>query len=532
MIGSSVNPALGRIDYSPITRGAESAAQSIQAGGQAYGQMFANLGQQIGSGIQQYQKNKEERDFFVTTVTNRIGQVKKAYDEFKLDPNLYGNEFPIKEDFFKNLPIGDIPNMPIGKLKSLANEYDGILQDTRGALAKANAIRSAKRDIKSIAENKFLTDAFSAAQDLRVPAGVSATIKTTYPTPTLEQGLTNLSRLSYGKAVKEGSVISGGKFNKPNFNSVPENIKDFINVNARTGAAELLTERIANFNRAADQAIKVRDNYGAILERGTRPDFKVESFAGGAGGGFRRTPIEKPLTEEEKIATNDLYRSSETQVARIKETQRAIDEARKFVERDAQGATPSEIKTFVSKDPNLTPLQSASFELVTKPEFRNATAQEKTDKVLNEYLKQGGELSLDFLAKVKTAFKTDVEKIDLGGGLTAITFGNSIQVLDANKNNKPVPLGEIKKFEQDNYQVLLNQAASTYPSWDSVPNKYKELLASLTAVYGGKDYSGMAMSPVVAFNNRREALRGTPAPAAQNSMLSKPTLAPGWSMTR
>jgi len=163
MIGSSVNPALGRIDYSPITQGAQSAAQSIQAGGQAYGQMFANLGQQIGSGIQQYQKNKEERDFFVTTVTNRIGQVKKAYDEFKLNPNLYGKEFPVKEDFFKNLPIGDIPNMPIGRLKSLANEYDGILQDTRGALAKANAIRSAEQNIKSIAENKFFTDAYSAA---------------------------------------------------------------------------------------------------------------------------------------------------------------------------------------------------------------------------------------------------------------------------------------------------------------------------------------------------------------------------------
>jgi len=529
MIGSSVNPALGRIDYSPITQGAQSAAQSIQAGGQAYGNMFANLGQQIGSGIQQYQKNKEERDFFVTTVTNRIGQVKKAYDEFKLNPNLYGKEFPVKEDFFKNLPIGDIPNMPIGKLKSLANEYDGILQDTRGALAKANAIRQAERDIKSIAENKFFTDAYSAAQKLTVPMGVSTTLKTSYQTPTLQEGLTNLSRLNYGKAVKEGGVISGGKFNRPNFNSVPENIKDFINVNAKTGAAELLTEKIANFNRTADQAIKVRDNYGTILERGTRPDFKVDLFAGGVGGGFRTTPIEKPLTEEEKIATNDLYRSSQAQVARIRETQRAIDEARKFVERDAKGATPAEIKTYISKDPNLTPLQFASFEFVTKPEFRNATAQEKTDKVLNEYLKQGGELSPDFLAKVNTAFKTDIEKTDIGGGKVALTYNNNLVVIDTIRKNERVPLGEIKKFEQDNYQALLNKAVTTYPSWDKVPDDIKALLASLTDVYGGNDNLGMKMSATVAFNNRREVLRGKPPPAAQNPMLSPPS---GFTLTQ
>ena len=532
MIGSSINPALGRIDYSPITRGAESAAQSIQAGGQAYGNMFANLGQQVSSGIQQYQKNKEERDFFVTTVTNRIGQVKKAYDEFKADPDLYGKEFPVKEDFFKNLKIGDIPNMTMGKLKSLANEYDGVLQETRGALAKANAIRQARMDIKSIADKKYFTEAYSAAQEMQVPAGVSAAVKTTYQAPTLQEGITNLSNLSYGKAAKEGAVISGGKFNRPNFNSVPENIKNFIRVNARTGAAELRNDEINKFSTIADRAIKEKSDYGSILETGTRPDFKIESFAGGVGGGFRRTPIERPMTEEEKIATDDLYKSAATQVARVEETQKSIDEARKFVERDAQGATPAEIKTYISKDPNLTPLQFASFEFVTKPEFRDATAQEKTDKVLNEYTKKGGELSPDFLAKIKSAFKTDLEKTDLGGGKVAITYGNSLVVVDTNKKDQRIPLGDIKKFEEDNYQAILNKAARTYPSWDKVPDQIRELIASLTALYGGKDAAGMTMSPDVAFNNRFAALRGTPTPAAQNSMLSKPTLAPGWSMTR
>ena len=61
MIGSSVNPALGRVDYSPITRGAESAAQSIQAGAQAYGNAFANIGKQIGDSLAK--KKQEEKQY-------------------------------------------------------------------------------------------------------------------------------------------------------------------------------------------------------------------------------------------------------------------------------------------------------------------------------------------------------------------------------------------------------------------------------------------------------------------------------------
>jgi hypothetical protein len=147
MIGSSVNPALGRIDYSPITQGAQSAAQSIQAGGQAYGQMFANLGQQIGSGIQQYQKNKEERDFFETAVRSKIGEAIQSMNQFRANPKLYGNKAPIRPEMLESLSVDDIPKVSIGKLKSYSNELDGILQKSRGALAEANAMRQAERDM-------------------------------------------------------------------------------------------------------------------------------------------------------------------------------------------------------------------------------------------------------------------------------------------------------------------------------------------------------------------------------------------------
>jgi hypothetical protein len=145
MIGSSVNPALGRIDYSPITQGAQSAAQSIQAGGQAYGQMFANLGQQIGSGIQNYQKNKEERDFYEAQARSKIGEAIQSMNQFKSNPKVYGNKAPIRPEMLESVSIEDIPKISLGKLKGYVTELDGILQKSRGALAEANAIRQAEK---------------------------------------------------------------------------------------------------------------------------------------------------------------------------------------------------------------------------------------------------------------------------------------------------------------------------------------------------------------------------------------------------
>ena len=83
MIGSTVNPALGRIDYSPITQGAQSAAQSIQAGGQAYGQMFSNLGNvgaQIFGSLAKQKKEEEQYKSIVSSTKSLAANVANLKD--------------------------------------------------------------------------------------------------------------------------------------------------------------------------------------------------------------------------------------------------------------------------------------------------------------------------------------------------------------------------------------------------------------------------------------------------------------------
>jgi myosin heavy subunit len=89
MIGSTVNPALGRIDYSPITQGAQSAAQSIQNAGQAYGQMFSNLGnvgaQVFGALAKQKQEEKQYQSIISSTkaFVSNVDQLKDVSPEIK-----------------------------------------------------------------------------------------------------------------------------------------------------------------------------------------------------------------------------------------------------------------------------------------------------------------------------------------------------------------------------------------------------------------------------------------------------------------
>ena len=536
MIGSSVNPALGRIDYSPITRGAESAAQSIQNAGQVTGQMYANLGKQISGGFEQYQQNKQKRDFVETTIKGRLGEVNQAILDFRKSPGLYNNRSPISEEFLKRISLEDIPKMSIAKLEAYANELGSIVDNSRTALARANVVRQYQNEIRADLNEKALGQALMTAQGLKVQDGVSKSIKQDFRAP-----LEGLKALNYGEAVRKGEVTSGtspsalssvlspskrlalSRLTPPDYKTIPDNVKNFLIVNSVTGAAELNTDVVDKFRNDYSQILSKKDDLESSLKSGTRRDFKVESFAGGVGGGFRRTQIDRPMNSGEKTAANNEYKSTLQQFNQAGETQRALNEAQKIVKGDAMGATPVQIKTFVSKDPNLTPVQSSAFEYVTKPEFKDATGAEKADKVISEYIKEGGVLGFDFMSKVKTAFKADVEMQDLGGGLSFVRVGNNVYFQDRNKPTTP-SAALYNRADKQQYQKALTYAAS-FPTWESTPTDLKQFLAEAGGNHGEIDPNFGRISANNAVAKRRAELANRVYSPTVN-MLSTPTSSP------
>lgn len=66
--GSQINPALGRVDYTPYMQGAVAGAQSI-------GQGIASLGQSIGSGMEAYAKRKKENKMMEASLKANINSL-------------------------------------------------------------------------------------------------------------------------------------------------------------------------------------------------------------------------------------------------------------------------------------------------------------------------------------------------------------------------------------------------------------------------------------------------------------------------
>jgi hypothetical protein len=88
--GQGINPQLGAIDYSPILRGSLAGAQMAAQGSQMIGQGLANLGQEVGKGMQIYYKKKEENklmDDSINTLQNLNTKSPELFENLIQDPN-------------------------------------------------------------------------------------------------------------------------------------------------------------------------------------------------------------------------------------------------------------------------------------------------------------------------------------------------------------------------------------------------------------------------------------------------------------
>jgi len=83
--GQGINPQLGAIDYSPILRGSLAGAEMAAKGSQMIGQGLANLGQEVGKGIEKYAEQKKknaERDGRVNTAIGSLQAIAKTMDKY------------------------------------------------------------------------------------------------------------------------------------------------------------------------------------------------------------------------------------------------------------------------------------------------------------------------------------------------------------------------------------------------------------------------------------------------------------------
>ena len=140
--GQGINPQLGAIDYSPILRGSLAGAQMAAQGSQMIGQGLANLGQEIGQGVQKYFKEQEENTGMMgnLTATNPKTLIEASKDTriAKALEGLKAGKSPKREDLI--YATAKIANLE----KNEARDYQRFVQQTEvNKVAEEKRIREA-----------------------------------------------------------------------------------------------------------------------------------------------------------------------------------------------------------------------------------------------------------------------------------------------------------------------------------------------------------------------------------------------------
>ena len=122
--GQGINPQLGAIDYSPILRGSLAGAEMSARGSQMIGQGLANLGQEVGKGVESYFKKQDEMKM-------QLGEIQAIVTS---DP-----------DALKNLPAGFLEDAKAGKLKPAVVQagFSGVMM---GQKMKDRAFQTFQQD--------------------------------------------------------------------------------------------------------------------------------------------------------------------------------------------------------------------------------------------------------------------------------------------------------------------------------------------------------------------------------------------------
>lgn len=163
MIGSTVNPALGRIDYSPITQGAQSAAQSIQAGGQAYGQMFSNLGNVGAQIFGSLAKQKKEEEQYKSIISSTKAFVKNVDSLKDISPE-------VKDWVKKTTQTIDDPKLSSMERANIAQALNPMLNSViGGAMSQSMADEARRKQGERVVSALRQNQTAGVAEQLRTP---------------------------------------------------------------------------------------------------------------------------------------------------------------------------------------------------------------------------------------------------------------------------------------------------------------------------------------------------------------------------
>jgi len=285
--GQGINPQFGAIDYSPIQRGSAVGAQLAAQGGSMIGQGLANLGQEVGKGIQEYTKKKEERDMYSTGIESKMNRIGAAMQRFAEHPEEFGGVSPVSKEEYDKYKAA-VPKWGGGSIGTLKSGYAEIsaLEDR---IQKAPEV--ALRNLQLVAARNDQEQTRVAQESIGVGLAAMAAGRTKNPLEAIRAAGYNVNEKVASYFANIGQVAAQTRLAGSQANLAEATALGKLNPvdKAPTQYADVLNGLMAKF-RAENQGREPSD----IEKSG----FKFQ--AARASGTATKTPAEEGQTEQEK----------------------------------------------------------------------------------------------------------------------------------------------------------------------------------------------------------------------------------------
>ena len=268
--GQGINPQLGAIDYSPILKGSVAGAEMAAKGGQMIGQGLANLGQEIGQGVQKYFKEQEENTGMMGNLTatspktlieaSKDPRIAKALEGLKVGKS------PKREDLL--YATAKIANLEKNEIR----EFQRFQQDTEIArVAEEKRIRAALPQLlrpvtdaeKMLQAGVSFADLGKASKDVfkEVPVGAMEFLKRG-----MEQGIPVAILAPVANQITEQSKVDAAIAAGPKPTTAMQNAQGVVEAEIAAGLYP-------------PDSFQAKERYAAILATGGRE--VGESYAAG-----------------------------------------------------------------------------------------------------------------------------------------------------------------------------------------------------------------------------------------------------------
>jgi len=464
--GSTINPALGRVDYSPISQGMGIAAQNIAEGGAA-------LAQGMSEGVKNFMAKQEERKQ-TEAATSMIGNILKTNPGFakSLGIPVDMSGAPDQKALAAAIKAVGAPNVLAFATKM--QEFDAqqklIAQQTEAERLRQDAFRQEMAIRQRQEDNmRALTAAYAKANNLAGGTRVERSVTKTYATPT-----SSLGDFLYG---------TKGNVEKEAVVRVPSSITNWVKDDGK-----LDENRIVQFrNDYVNDANRIQNTLAALrTQRNTLESTKSVANIGAVdlgvpianrGGSVKKIDAEIKRQEGELESLNEYARGKFSALEDYRQGKPTFE--------DAVKAMPA------SK------LLSAAVKVVEKTVPVSATSEQKKEALIKEYLNKGGTIDDNFLKQANSAFKEEYKIIDVGDMKFLSING---QTLPVNKPAARSVSGE-KKDESQAYEEMKVRWAATGTPWHLLPEQVRMTFLEFGNMYErGKDETGLgALTPQQAY---------------------------------